>query len=58
MSASGGSRITKPSPYFSTLTLHRKILEWAVPEHAWPEDARGDEATQQVYPRLYRGSRL
>ncbi|OAX39465.1 WD40 repeat-like protein [Rhizopogon vinicolor AM-OR11-026] len=26
----------------------KKILEWAVPKHAWPEDARGDEVTHQT----------
>jgi WD40 repeat protein len=27
-----------------------KISEWAVPEHAWPEDGRGDEETRKVCP--------
>ncbi|OAX39580.1 WD40 repeat-like protein [Rhizopogon vinicolor AM-OR11-026] len=45
------------SPYCVTFSMDgkyilaggkdKKILEWAVPEHAWPEDALKDQATRQ-----------
>ncbi|OJA17715.1 hypothetical protein AZE42_13047 [Rhizopogon vesiculosus] len=50
------------SPYCVTFSMDgkyilaggkdKKILEWAVPEHAWPEDVLKGQVTYQVYSGL------